>query len=72
MRQDEIHIGDSVTLNGAAGIYRVIRTRNTVGILRPEDELLLQEVGDEQETRWETRAKLFLLRKANGLEQHLL
>jgi hypothetical protein len=63
MTTHEIHIGDTVMSRNHPGVYEVIQTRNTVGIMRPEDEMLLQDVKDAGVTHWDTRGSLSKLKK---------
>lgn len=59
-----IRIGDDVTSKNHTGMFRVIRTRDTVGIMRPEDEMLIQDVHDEAVSYWDTRGNLWKLHKS--------
>ena len=63
MPNDDINMGDIVSTksHGAAGIYKVMMTRNTVGINRPQDEMLLQDISDESVTMWDKRGNLYKL-----------
>jgi hypothetical protein len=65
---DEIHIGDLVTSSAISGVHKVVRTRNTVGIMRPQDEMLLQNEDGSGATQWDARGNLYLLKKAQIVE----
>ena len=47
MNEHDIHICDTVTSRNYVGIFTVKRTQNTVGIMRPQDEMMLQGIEDE-------------------------
>lgn len=63
MPNDFIEIGDIVFVRGDAGVYKVMQTRNTVGIARPEDELRLHDEDGNGIDKWEKRANLYLFQK---------
>jgi hypothetical protein len=64
MTDHDIHIGSTVMSRKHYGIFTVVSTRNTVGTMRPEDEMLIRDVADSSITHWDTRAFLSKVHKA--------